>query len=111
MVDIAPLKMTLAANYELESSTAKIELVARDRWDRIDSDNGEQELAGYTVVNLKWDSEVTNALNVTLGMDNVFDKTYAVSNTQKDLTLVGGDKTMLLNEPGRYLYMNAKYQF
>ena len=111
LVDIAPLKMTLAVNYEFDSSTAKAELVARDGWDTIDSDNGEQELAGYTVVNLKWDKEVSDAVKLTLGMDNVFDKTYAVSNTQKDLTLVGGDKTMLLNEPGRYLYMNAKYQF
>ena len=111
LVDIAPIKMTLAANYELDSSTAKVELVARDGWDTIDSDNGEQELAGYTVVNLKWDKEVSNNVNITLGMDNVFDKTYAVSNTQKDLTLVGGDETMLLNEPGRYLYLNAKYQF
>ena len=111
LVDIAPLKMTLATNYELDSSTAKVELVARDSWDTIDSDNGEQALAGYTVVNLKWEREVSDAVELTLGMDNVFDKTYAVSNTQKDLTLVGGDKTMLLNEPGRYLYMNAKYQF
>ena len=44
-------------------------------------------------------------------MDNIWDRTYAISNTQKDLTLVGGDKTMLLNEMGRYSYINAKYQF
>ena len=111
LVDVTPLKVTLAMNYEFDTAVAKLELVARDNWDTIDSDNGEQNIAGYTVVNFKWDKELTDSVKLTLGMDNIFDKTYTVSNSQKDLTLVGGDKSMLLNEPGRYLYMNAKYTF
>jgi iron complex outermembrane receptor protein len=111
LVDVTPLKVTLAMNYEFDTAVAKLELVARDNWDKIDSDNGEQNIAGYTVFNFKLDKELTDSVKLTLGMDNIFDKTYTVSNSQKDLTLVGGDKTMLLNEPGRYLYMNAKYTF
>ncbi|NEW59735.1 TonB-dependent receptor [Sulfurovum sp. bin170] len=111
LVDITPMKMTLGATYMFDTAVAKLELVARDDWNRIDSDNGEQEIDGYTVVNFKWDKEMTEALNITLGMDNIFDKTYTVSNSQKDLTLVGGDKSMLMNEPGRYMYLNGTYRF
>jgi len=40
------------------------------------------------------------------------DKAYALSNTYKDLTLVtGGGDAMLLNEQGRYGYVNVKYKF
>lgn len=109
--DIAPLKMVLATNYEFENSSARLEMVARDRWDTIDAENGEQTLPAYAVFNAKWQSDVTNSLNITLGVDNIFDKTYAISNTQSDLTLIGGSETMLMNEPGRYVYLNAKYAF
>ena len=54
------------------------------------------------------------SFELSIGVDNVLDKTYAVSNTYKDLTLVagGGDEdVMLLNEPGRYGYLNLKYKF
>ncbi len=111
LADISPLKFTLSSNYEFETATLKLEMVARDKWDMIDSENGEQTIAGYTVFNLKWDKEINDNLTISLGMDNILNRTYAISNTQKDLTLVGGDKTMLLNEPARYTYINAKYQF
>jgi len=57
--------------------------------------------------------QVTERVLLTGGIDNVFDKTYAVSNTYKDLTLLttGGGDVMLLNEPGRYFYLNASYAF
>ena len=111
LVDISPLKITLSANYEFDTAVAKLEMIARDNWDKIDSDNGEQKTAGYAVFNLKVDKEISDGFNLTLGMDNILDKTYTVSNSQKDLTLVGGDRTMLLNETGRYLYLNARYLF
>jgi len=111
LADISPLKLTLASSYEFDSSTFKLEMVARDKWKRIDSENGEQKIGGYTIFNLKYDQEINDNITVSLGIDNILDKTYAISNTQKDLTLVGGDKSMLLNEMGRYSYINAKYQF
>ena len=78
-----------------------------------DADNGEQRLSGWGVVNLNLRHHLTERVLVTAGVDNLFDKTYAVSNTYKDLTLItgsGGD-VMLLNEPGRYYYLNASYTF
>ena len=46
------------------------------------------------------------------GINNLFDETYAVSNTYKGLTLVtGANGTMLMNEPGRNVYANVTYNF
>jgi iron complex outermembrane receptor protein len=56
---------------------------------------------------------ITRAFELTAGVDNVFDKTYATTNTYKDLTLLtdGYGGVILLYEPGRYLYLNAAYSF
>jgi iron complex outermembrane receptor protein len=49
---------------------------------------------------------------LTAGVDNMLDKTYATTNTYKDLILMtDGSDTMLINEPGRYVYLNASYAF
>jgi len=110
--DISPITMKIGANYDFETSKASLEYISRASWKDIDSDAGEQTLAGYGVLNFKYNKELQNGFDVTFGMDNVFNKTYAVSNTQKDLTLVGGaTQTMLLNEAGRNLYFNTRYKF
>ncbi|MCG8427968.1 MAG: TonB-dependent receptor [Chromatiales bacterium] len=113
LAEIPPLKANLALNYDYApDSSARVEVIAADAWDTFDSDNGEQELDGYAVVNLKLDHAVTDNFSITAGIDNLFDRTYAVSNTFQDLTLItaGGD-IMLLNEPGRYYYLNVNYHF
>jgi len=115
MPEIPPLKFNLAANYNYDDNTLlKAEIVGSDRWTDYDAENGEQELGGYTVVNLKATKTFKKNFEVTLGVDNVFDKTYAVSNTYKDLILLttgGENNVMLMNEPGRYFYTNLRYKF
>ena len=111
---IPPIKANIGINYE-PSSTLKLkaEIVASGKWKDYDADNGEQAISGWSVVNLKASKDIYKRFNVTLGVDNVFDRAYAVSNTYKDLTLVSGStgSVMLLNEPGRYLYANLSYKF
>jgi len=113
LADIPPLKGNIALSYTyLNDSYARVEFVAADRWDDFDSDSGEQEIAGYGVMNLKVSHDFTEAFNLTAGVDNVFDKAYALTNTYNDLTLLStGTEVMLLNEPGRYVYFNATYKF
>ncbi len=116
LAEIPPLKVNLALNYEyMPNSIARAEVIAADSWDDFDGDNGEQELDGYAVLNLKVRHELTKSIEITAGVDNVFDETYAVSNTYKDLTLLsatdGSGDIMLLNEPGRYFYLNGTYKF
>ncbi|MEO1938158.1 MAG: TonB-dependent receptor [Sulfurimonas sp.] len=113
LADIAPLRGNVALNYEYANhSLATLEVQASKRWSDIDSDNGEQELAGWAVMNAKIKHAVNKKFDFTLGVNNMFNITYARSNTYVDLTLVttGGDN-MLLNEPGRYVYTNLDFKF
>jgi iron complex outermembrane receptor protein len=113
LAEITPLKLNVTAAYDYdENGMIEASLVAADRWDNIDADNGEQTLAGYGIVNLKTTRSFDNGLEFTLGVDNALDKSYATTNTYKDLILMtDGSDTMLINEPGRYVYLNAKYEF
>lgn len=115
LADIPPLKANAAVSYYYsDDNYAKIELLSALGWSDYDGDNGEQKIAGYGIVNLKFSHDIDRNWNLTAGVDNLLDKTYAVSNTYKDLTLLstGTDTpTMLLNEPGRYFYVNATLSF
>ncbi|MFT7823527.1 MAG: TonB-dependent receptor [Sulfurimonas sp.] len=112
--EIPPLKFNAALNYLYDDSLSfRAEVIAADEWSDYDQDNGEQELDAYAVLNLKGTKQINKHFALTVGVDNVFDETYATANTYKDLTLLGvpGDDVMLLNEPGRYFYANLKYTF
>ena len=114
LAEIPPLKANLALNYDYgNKNTASISVVAADAWDKFDADNGEQKLNSYALVNLKLKHDISRHFELTVGVDNVFDKTYADTNTYQDLTLLsdGGGDIMLLNAPGRYTYVNAAYKF
>jgi iron complex outermembrane receptor protein len=114
LAEVPPMKANIALNYDYSNrNTASISLVAADAWDNYDSDNGEQYISGYGIVNIKVRHYVTQSLELTAGIDNITDKTYAVTNTYKDLTLLvaGSADVILMNEPGRYLYVNGTYRF
>ncbi len=111
LAEIPPLKANLAFNYEQNDSTYTAEVIAVDKWDSYDASADEQELSGYAVVNLKSNSNLSKNLGLTLGVDNVFDKTYNSTNTYQDITYIGLGDVQLLNDPGRYFYANLKYSF
>jgi iron complex outermembrane receptor protein len=114
LAEIPPLKARMAFNYKYrENNDAQVEFVAADSWNNYDADNGEQKLDSWGVINVKVNHHFSRQLGLTVGIDNLFDETYAVSNTYNDLTLLsdGTGDVMLINEPGRYLYMNAVYSF
>ena len=114
LAEIPPMKLNLALNYDyMTNSSARLEMIAAKGWNNYDGDNGEQHIGGYAVVNLKLKHQLSRSFEFTAGIDNLFDRTYAVSNTYKDLTLLSGldGEVMLLNEPGRYYYLNGTYKF
>ena len=76
-----------------------------------DSTAGEQDLGGYSIVNTKYNHQVTKNFDITLGIDNILDKTYTSTNTYNDIVYIGAGDTELLNDPGRYFYVNLKYSF
>jgi iron complex outermembrane recepter protein len=112
LAEIPPLKGNLALNYEMNKSKYTAEVVAVDNWNTFDESAKEQELGGYALVNLKYNNQIHKNFGITLGIDNLFDKTYASTNTYQDIKYVeaGGERT-LLNDPGRYGYINLKYSF
>ncbi|NVJ53327.1 MAG: TonB-dependent receptor [Campylobacteraceae bacterium] len=112
LAEIPPFKMNLALNYEEGKSKFTTEILAVDKWNEYDSNADEQELAGYAVLNTKYNYAINKNFDVTLGVDNIFDKTYTSTNTYQDVSYVvsGGSKS-LLNDPGRYMYLNLKYTF
>jgi iron complex outermembrane receptor protein len=112
MPEIPPFKLNAAANYNWDDTLVfRAELVASSSWSDYDAENGEQELDGYGIVNLRGTKQWGD-FEIIVGIDNVFDSTYAVSNTYKDLTLItGGGDVMPMNEPGRYVYTNLRYKF
>lgn len=115
LADMAPLRGNIALNYEyMNNSVATAEVQASDKWSNIDSDNGEQELAAWTILNLKVDHAFNKNMFLSVGVNNVFNETYATSNTYADLILItsgGSDDVMLMNEPGRYIYTNFTLKF
>ena len=111
LAETPPLKANLAFNYEQAKAKYTAEVVAVDSWNSFDSSAKEQELGGYAVVNLKYTNQLHKNIGLTLGVDNVFDKTYASTNTYQDVTYVETGGVVLLNDPGRYGYVNLKYSF
>ena len=115
LTDVPPLKGNMALNWNyLDDSLATFEVVASDKWRDIDDENGEQVIDAWAVVNLKANHQISKNIGLIVGVDNLFDETYAVSNTYKDLTLLSVDPdadVMLMNEPGRYFYADLSYTF
>jgi len=114
LADIAPLRGNIALNYEYKNdSLATLEVQASDKWSNIDSDNGEQTLSAWGIVNMKLKHSVNKKFDFTIGVNNLLNANYATSNTYADLTLLvtGTTDAMLLNEPGRYLYTNLDFKF
>lgn len=114
MPEIPPLKGNLALGWHYQDGgLLRAELVAADAWSDYDAENGEQALPGWAVVNLSLRHQFGDHLVLLGGVDNLFDRTYAVSNTYKDMTLVadGTGDVLLLNEPGRYWYANLSWRF
>jgi iron complex outermembrane receptor protein len=113
LAEITPMKLNATLSYDYDSQgSVQLSTIASSAWDEVDSENGEQKLAGYGVFNIKSTREFDNGFVITAGVDNIADKTYATTNTYKDLILMtDGTDTMLINELGRYMYLNASYKF
>ena len=110
--EITPLKATLGMNYEIQNSKLSAQVIAVDRWDSYDSSAKEQELSGYALLNLKYNHTLPKGFDVTVGVDNVFDKTYASTNTYQDIRYVElGGEPVVFNDMGRYAFINLRYKF
>ncbi len=114
LADIAPLEGKVGIIYDyMPKSYVRVDVSMRERWNDYDGDNGEQELASWAVVDFKAKHSFNKNIDMTIGVNNILDKTYVRSNTYADLILItsGITEKMILNEPGRYIYANFDLHF
>ncbi len=111
LAEIPPLKGSFGINYDIRNHSLRAEIQGSDSWSNYDENADEQRLGGYAVTNLKYVNKQIKNTTLTFGVDNVFDKTYASTNTYQDIVYIGSGTTQLVNDPGRYMYVNVKYSF
>lgn len=108
-------------NYDKNGFFAIYEWVHSGRSKDIDRDAGETPLKGWDVFNFRagyqFDEKegrlsFLNGLSLNFGIDNMFDKKYAVANSYEyDPTDPGGANVKIVNEPGRFIYTSLSYSF
>ncbi len=114
---IAPLKGKLSLNYNKNDSNSKsgafgtLELIHSEAAVDVDTDVGEKKLPAWDIVNLRVGYQF-RAFNLNIGVDNIFDKEYAVANSYEWDALGGsGANPSIINEPGRFIYLTIGYNF
>jgi iron complex outermembrane recepter protein len=112
LAEIPPMKGRMALVMDTGANYLMAEWIGA-RFQSIDSDNGEKEIAGYGIVNLKYGHDFQNGFSLMTGINNFFDRTYAVSNSYigNELIADGGIDPLVLNEPGRNFYATLSYKF
>jgi iron complex outermembrane receptor protein len=111
LADIPPLKGRVAFVFDDMKNYAAAEWIAA-KSQTYDQDNGEQTIGGYGILNLKYGTEFGNGFSLSAGINNFFNRTYAVSNSYIGLTtIMEGAQPLVLNEPGRNFYATVNYKF
>jgi len=112
LAEIPPFKGRLALVMDDSINYLMAEVIAADN-QTIDSDNNEKEIAGYGILNLKYGYDFRNGFSLMTGINNFFNRTYAVNNSYIGNQLIGfnGTDPLVLNEPGRNFYATVSYKF
>lgn len=112
LAEIPPFKGRLALVMDDSVNYLMAEVIAADN-QTIDSDNNEKEISGYGILNLKYGYDFRNGFSLMTGINNFFNRTYAVNNSYIGNQLIGfnGTDPLVLNEPGRNFYATVSYKF
>lgn len=121
LAEVAPLKVKAGLNYDYKGFFSTFEWVHSNAQKRVDVAAGEVHIKGWDVFNLRagyaFDEsikhfELLNGAVVYLGIDNIFDKKFAVGNSYEyDPTSTTGQNVRIVNEPGRFMYASLSYKF
>jgi iron complex outermembrane receptor protein len=106
--EVPPLRARLAALFTFGKFSAKAEGQIQAELDRVDPDLGEAVIDGWAVLNLAASYQLNQQLSISVGVDNVFDQTYAVSNSFVRDPFNSG---IIVNEPGRFVFVRAGLEF
>ena len=83
--------------------------VAVDQGNIVGQDIGESDGFGVVSLNAGW--RPSEELQITAGVDNVLDKTYAEHVSRSGEMVAGFEQTERVNEPGRGWWLKAQYNF
>ncbi len=112
LAEIPPLKGRAALVFDDTAHYAMAEWIAASS-QTIDANNGEKEIAGYALLNLKYGAELGKGFSLSTGINNFFNRTYALNNSYigNQLLTTSGTAPLVLNEPGRNFYATLAYKF
>jgi len=113
LAEIPPMKGRAALVFDSSIDYAMAEWIGANG-QNIDSDNGEKEVSGYAILNLKYGHNFQNGFSLTTGINNFFNRTYAINNSYIGNELITGislTDPLVLNEPGRNFYTTLSYKF
>jgi len=113
LAEIPPMKGRAALVFDSSIDYAMAEWIGANG-QNIDSDNGEKEVSGYAILNLKYGHNFQNGFSLTTGVNNFFNRTYAINNSYIGNELITGmslTDPLVLNEPGRNFYATLSYKF
>jgi len=108
LAEVPPLRGRLGAIFTRGAFTVRAEGQFQDTLDRIDPDLGERTIDGWLVLNLIASYRLNHALSFSAGVDNLLDETYAVANAFVRDPFRSGK---IVNEPGRFLFLRAGWEF
>lgn len=114
LAEIPPLKGRVALVMDTGVNYLMTEWMAA-KAQTIDSNNGEKDISGYGILNLKYGHDFQNGFSLNAGINNLFDRTYAVNNGYIGNELItgitGSTDPLVINEPGRNFYTTLSYKF
>ena len=110
LAEIPPMKGRAALVFDNTVHYAMAEWIGASS-QTFDADNGEKDIGGYAILNLKYGAQLGNGFSLTTGINNFFNRTYAVSNSYVGNEFLTGTAPIVLNEPGRNFYATLSYKF
>ena len=111
LAQIPPLKARLALHYDHPDFSGTLEWIHSEDAEEVDIDAGEQMLDGWDVVNFRAGYNY-KMLTLNVGVENIFDKHYAVANSYEwDVVSGSGAHPAIVYEPGRFFYASISCKF
>ena len=105
--EIPPWKTRLGLEYEKNRWAVRAEWLHSVKASQIDEEAGEVQLADWDVVNLTASYHYSEHWSFHLGVENLFDESYAVANSYEYDVVSGSAVTPpIVYEPGRMVYFS-----
>jgi iron complex outermembrane receptor protein len=108
LAEVPPMRAITSLQWDSGNLLLKASIVHQSDLERIDPYLNEQEIDGSTVVNLYGSWQFNDHLNLSAGIDNLFEETYAVANAFVRDPFAN---SVVVNEPGRFMYARISVSY